>query len=128
MPWGDRTGPAGQGPRTGRGLGYCNGYNQPGYATSPGFGRGYGRGFGFGRGAWGWGRGGYGYGWGRGWAGGYWPVPPVQSEPPKSTERTTNEQELTDMKNELHSLKSAVDGLLNRLSALSSKKDESAEE
>jgi len=26
MPSGDRTGPAGQGPRTGRGLGYCNGY------------------------------------------------------------------------------------------------------
>ncbi|NPA39927.1 MAG: DUF5320 domain-containing protein, partial [Thermodesulfobacteria bacterium] len=25
MPWGDRTGPLGMGPRTGRGLGYCSG-------------------------------------------------------------------------------------------------------
>jgi hypothetical protein len=26
MPWGDRTGPAGMGPLTGRGLGYCAGF------------------------------------------------------------------------------------------------------
>lgn len=52
MPGGDGTGPLGRGPRTGRGLGYCNNYPQPGYANpSPGFGRGlgFGRGRGFGR-------------------------------------------------------------------------------
>ena len=27
IPGGDRTGPTGAGPRTGRGLGYCNGYD-----------------------------------------------------------------------------------------------------
>ncbi len=32
MPRGDRTGPRGQGPRTGRGLGYCEGYDGPGCA------------------------------------------------------------------------------------------------
>jgi len=31
MPYGDGTGPAGQGPKTGQGLGYCAGYKVPGY-------------------------------------------------------------------------------------------------
>jgi len=48
MPRGDGTGPAGQGPMTGRGLGYCNGFATPGFGKpSP---RGMGRGF-FGRGS-----------------------------------------------------------------------------
>ena len=47
MPGGDRTGPVGFGPRTGRGMGYCSGYPAPGY-TNAGFG--FGRGFGGGRG------------------------------------------------------------------------------
>jgi len=38
MPRGDGTGPAGMGPRTGRGLGPCSGYTTPGY-TNPGGGR-----------------------------------------------------------------------------------------
>jgi len=33
MPGGDRTGPLGAGPRTGRGMGYCSGYTLPGYAS-----------------------------------------------------------------------------------------------
>jgi Family of unknown function (DUF5320) len=45
MPRGDRTGPAGTGPRQGRGAGYCGGFDMPGYA-SRGLGRGRGRGFG----------------------------------------------------------------------------------
>jgi hypothetical protein len=45
MPSGDRTGPMGQGPRTGRGLGYCSGSNVPGFMNS-GFGRSFGVGFG----------------------------------------------------------------------------------
>ncbi len=70
MPWGDRTGPLGYGPRTGRGLGYCSGNNVPGYMVA-GRGLGLGLGRGFGRG---WGRG-YGFrgvGWGRGY---YAPTP-----------------------------------------------------
>ncbi|NMC20049.1 MAG: DUF5320 domain-containing protein [Thermogutta sp.] len=46
MPGGDRTGPLGLGPMTGRAAGYCAGFGIPGYVNSP-----YGRGF------WGWGRG-----------------------------------------------------------------------
>ena len=51
MPRGDRTGPQGMGPMTGRGAGYCAGYNVPGFMNAGG-GRFFGRGggFGFGRG------------------------------------------------------------------------------
>ena len=34
MPLGDRTGPSGKGPKTGRGLGYGGGYDKPGYKSS----------------------------------------------------------------------------------------------
>ena len=49
MPKGDRTGPNGMGPMTGRGMGVCAGFNAPGI-MNPGFGRGFGRGLGRGRG------------------------------------------------------------------------------
>ena len=58
MPGGDRRGPSGGGPKTGRGLGYCADNDQPGYASdqsTQGLGRGFrrggrGRGLGNGRG------------------------------------------------------------------------------
>lgn len=55
MPGGDRTGPMGMGPVTGRGAGFCAGFPVPGY-MNPMPGRGFGRGF-FGRGGGGRGRG-----------------------------------------------------------------------
>ncbi|MDG6222249.1 MAG: DUF5320 domain-containing protein [Candidatus Bathyarchaeota archaeon] len=69
MPRGDRTGPEGAGPMTGRGAGYCAGYSLPGYANPAG---GYGRGLGRGRG--------YGRGWRRGFGRGrfVYPAPVVQ--------------------------------------------------
>ena len=40
MPYGDRTGPSGQGPMTGRGAGFCAGYSVPGYMNpAPGMGQ-----------------------------------------------------------------------------------------
>jgi hypothetical protein len=33
MPGGDRTGPEGMGPMTGRAAGYCSGYSAPGYIS-----------------------------------------------------------------------------------------------
>ena len=49
MPGGDRTGPEGRGPMTGRALGYCGGYNSPGFTKGmPRGGRGFGRGRGYG--------------------------------------------------------------------------------
>lgn len=58
MPSGDRTGPNGMGPMTGRRAGFCAGFSTPGYMNPyggggafrrahRGGGRGYGRGFGF---------------------------------------------------------------------------------
>ena len=46
MPGGNRRGPMGQGPRTGRGMGFCSGYTDPGYPIGW---HGYGFGFGGGR-------------------------------------------------------------------------------
>ena len=46
MPRGNKRGPEGAGPMTGRGMGYCAGYDVPGYANhgpEAGFGRGMGR-------------------------------------------------------------------------------------
>ncbi len=57
MPGGDRTGPMGMGPRTGRAAGLCAGYGTPGYMNPTyryGFGGGFGRGRGFGGGGRGW--------------------------------------------------------------------------
>jgi hypothetical protein len=82
MPAGDRTGPWGAGPRTGRGFGYCSGNSAPGYMSpgpGMGLGRGFGRGLGLGRGY------GRGLGMGRGRRSrhpGYWgfwgyPYPPA---------------------------------------------------
>ena len=73
MPAGDRTGPRGMGLMTGRGMGYCRGYDLPGYANLPagrGFGMGWGGGFGYGRGR----------GWGRGWGRGFDYLPPPSEE------------------------------------------------
>lgn len=59
MPLGDRTGPLGLGPMTGRAAGYCAGYPVPGYLNPiPG------------RGWFGWGRGWFGRG--RGWRHWFW--------------------------------------------------------
>lgn len=52
MPRGDRTGPAGMGPMTGRGAGFCAGYGTAGYMNNAGTyggGRGFGGRRGFGR-------------------------------------------------------------------------------
>jgi len=54
MPKGDRTGPYGEGPQTGRGLGFCAGNRNSAHFVAhrgrrgAGFGRAYGRGNGFG--------------------------------------------------------------------------------
>lgn len=59
MPFGDGTGPMGLGPMTGRGMGYCAGFQRPGF-MNPYSGRGFfGRGMGMGRGFRRWYRAGY---------------------------------------------------------------------
>ena len=60
MPGGDRTGPLGAGPMSGRGAGFCRGYGRAGWANPAPWQR-QGRGFGRGRGRARGGPGGYGW-------------------------------------------------------------------
>ena len=124
MPGGDNSGPEGRGPMSGRGLGYCAGYGEPGWtADAPGMGRGrgYGRGRGFGRG---WGRGfgrgrahgyGRGYGWGRrrwyDYDDPYYGEPPVDRAAAPDDEKGFLEAELEDLKARMEQIKKRLEAL-----------------
>jgi len=140
MPGGDRTGPMGLGPMTGRAAGYCAGFGVPGTANSlPG--RGYGGGF------WGGGR---GLGWGRGRGGGRgrrgwlygagftgWPVAAVRGTAIPAAPWTTGpyaqpyvqpyvpaatrEQEIEALKGQAEYFEDILDGLRRRIEELESK-------
>jgi hypothetical protein len=127
MPRGDRTGPLGDGPRTGRGAGYCGGFETPGFMNPhAGFGRGggYGRGMGYGRGR-GYGRGmgfGPGRGFGPGFAFGPWsgsgtgeaagPVQPVQER------AGARETEIESLKRDAVDVEAMLKSLRERIAAL----------
>ena len=109
MPGFDRTGPLGQGPRTGRGMGYCAG------GTNVNYGYGVGRGgipWGGGRGrAWGGGFGrGRGFG-GRGWVGYGAPVAagPVVQPYTAANEREYLSGMIADLQVELENAKKRLD-------------------
>ncbi|TKJ18759.1 MAG: hypothetical protein CEE43_17330 [Promethearchaeota archaeon Loki_b32] len=129
MPGGDRTGPRGLGSMTGRGLGYCAGYDAPGYTIGPGMGlgRGWGRGWGVGYGrGFGYGRG-VGYGRGLGYRGpNYAPV--YTPYPSGIIPQITPENQLTMLKqekeyleSEMNGIKSAVDDISKRIEELEKK-------
>lgn len=109
MPAGNRMGPAGMGPRTGRGMGYCAGYSTPGY-MNPGGGNWGGGYWGAGRGAWG----GRGYrnwfyatgqpGWARaGYPAGAYPVPAPMSEEEEAQALSDQEKWLEDQLKDVRS-------------------------
>ncbi len=117
MPGGLRTGPFGEGPRTGRRLGYCSGYGWPGYMT-PGFGAGRGgRPFGGGGGrAFGGGRGWYwrAYGWGMPPAGPYpgpWGAGPLGYQPDPEDEKTHLENQLAWLKERIKVIEERMEEL-----------------
>ena len=117
MPFMDRTGPWGEGPMTGRGMGYCAGYVRPGYPpTSRGwFGRG--RGLGLGRGlrrgrGGGIGRG-FGLGRGRGW---FHPVAYWDMYPPQMTQ----DEEANYLKDEASAMKAQLEEIEARIKDLES--------
>ncbi|WP_429413032.1 DUF5320 domain-containing protein [Roseimarinus sediminis] len=106
MARGDKTGPMGQGSMTGRSLGYCAGYDSPGFTSGFGGGRGQGRGFGSG----GQGRGSGGRrGRGRGFAfnAGYTNAP-----------QTNSNDEILNLKAQAESLKKAQEEIERRLKDL----------
>ncbi|MDY6915811.1 MAG: DUF5320 domain-containing protein [Candidatus Cloacimonadota bacterium] len=94
MPRGDGRGPDGFGPMTGRGMGYCAGFESPGYANP-----GYGRGMGYRRG------GGYKRGYRR--FSGY-PVHPATNynyaAPPAGEEKEIIENQIKNLQNQISNL------------------------
>lgn len=117
MPRGDRTGPAGEGPMTGRGAGYCSGNDAPGFTDRAFSGRG---GMGFG----GWLRPGnwtaYGRGGGRGYRNRFYEtgVPFRAYGAPPSGGTLGREEEATLLRSESERLKSVLDGITQRLAKL----------
>lgn len=100
MPAGDRTGPMGRGPRSGRATGFCTGHNMPGYANAaPGWRHGRG-----GYGSRGWHRrgiGGFGHmRWGRRW-----------ETPSPAQETETLRRYAEDLKDELDAINQRIDEL-----------------
>lgn len=96
MPGGDRTGPIGAGPMTGRGRGACAGFSSPGYGN-PGFGGG-----------------------GRGWRHRFWAtgVPgwaagatPPMAPPALREQRTALEDQVKTLESQLQTLKERLKGM-----------------
>ena len=113
MPRGDRTGPRGLGPMTGRAAGYCAGYSVPGFMNPT---RGFGRGLGRGRSR----------GWGRGYGRGWWKYTPVPMHPiytdippyPPVIQTPSPEQEVAALKNyqkELEAEKADLEQEMNQI-------------
>ncbi|RJP64978.1 MAG: hypothetical protein C4532_18115 [Candidatus Abyssobacteria bacterium SURF_17] len=124
MPRGDGTGPAGLGPMTGRGAGYCAGFSTPGFANPVpgrgGWGRGRGRGY--------WGAGG-GRGWRHwyyatgvpGWARAGWGFgPPAPYWPPVGPSMT-KDQEAELLSEQAKDFTEALEEIKKRLEELSAK-------
>ena len=122
MPRGDGTGPIGMGPMTGRGAGYCAGYNAPGF-SNPIPGRGFRAG---GRGSFG----GGGHGWRNmyyatgvhGWArfGGAPYATPYGAQP--YMPQITPEQELDYLKDQAEYFKGALEDIKKRIDEMEHKK------
>jgi len=110
MPRGDRTGPAGMGPKTGRSAGYCAGYDRPGFANPVSR-----RGFGIGRGFRGIGPGrGFGRGIGRdlGWSYANYALPPYQNY------RPTEKEELDELKAEKEIAEKDINAINEEIKAI----------
>lgn len=107
MPGGDRTGPSGMGPMTGRGAGFYTGNNVPGFMNLA-FNRGMGFGLGRGRGR------GFGRGWGYGWANpGY---------PNATLPVNLQADELSALKNQAKYLNETLQAISSRINDLESGK------
>jgi hypothetical protein len=125
MPRGDRTGPQGMGPRTGRGMGYCSGFEAPGFmnSVSGAVGRFFSGGLGLARGR---GRAIPGYGMGMAWGRGGGRGRGYSSFPsyPEATPPTllSAEEERTFIEGTITVLKSRLEEMENRLSELSENK------
>ena len=116
MPRGDRSGPMGMGPKTGRGAGFCAGFDSPGYENpTPQYGMGRGDGGGGGRR-----RRQRGRGFGPRFAGGpaNWAQPGTEQQAaplPQTDDRDDEKQNLQDQAQSLQALLGAINERLERL-------------
>jgi len=103
MPRGDRTGPQGEGPMTGRQMGFCAGNDRPGFADAPG--SGMGRGF-----------------FRRGRTRNFWRArePYFQEYLPASSERT---DEVQFLRKEIQQLKESLSTVLDKLKTINPEKE-----
>jgi hypothetical protein len=113
MPGGDRRGPTGAGPMTGRGAGYCSGSGAPGYMSPYTGGRGFGFGFGRGRG--------FGRGFGRNY--GYYGVPPAYYPPdpaydPYAVWQLTPRQEMEMLQSQAKEMERELSAMKKRIAEL----------
>jgi len=124
MPGGDRTGPWGEGPRTGRAAGFCTGYDAPGYVNASrggrggwgqGWGQGWGRGYGHGRGGGrGWGR---GMAWRHGWGG--YPGPYAYApQPAWGVPAPSREDELRMLQDQAAQMEATLEDIRKRMTEL----------
>ena len=114
MPRGDGTGPDGLGPMTGRGAGYCAGYNVPGYAnTGAGKGLGLARGF----------RGGRGQGRVRSAGPPAGQVRNFQFRQTKISEEKAKELELKNLKRTAEDMEDQLDAIRERIEQLQTETD-----
>lgn len=113
MPGGDRTGPLGEGPMTGRQLGYGAGYQSPGYTRGGGWGGG--RGF-FGRGRRFLGR---LAGQSRGFGAGY-----MESDVNYPENQPQSTDSIEGLKSDVQALKGSMKTILERLDTLTGRQEE----
>lgn len=135
MPGGDESGPWGRGPMTGRGAGYCAGFNAPGFVRGyAGRGMGYGRGMGRGYDQGGPGRGfggGRGRGMGRGMGGGYgyyepdyypaetdYPAGPYRPEISRNYREPTPEEEKAHLEDIVKGMERELEDIRKRIEDL----------
>jgi len=121
MPGGDRTGPLGAGPMTGRAAGYCAGYPVPGY-MNPVPGRGYGLGMGWGRGR-GWRNWYYATGlpgWARTGRAGFWGAAPLPYTGSTFYPNVTPKQELEALKAQAEQFQGVLKNLNEQIAELES--------
>ncbi|MEA1970641.1 MAG: DUF5320 domain-containing protein [Thermodesulfobacteriota bacterium] len=122
MPGGDRRGPAGMGPMTGRAAGYCAGYPAPGYSEFA-----FGRGAGFGRGG-GWGHRNQFYATGLpGWQRAAYSYPSYAGTVPYGVppygQAATKQQELDALKGQAEYLEDSLEGIKKRMEELEKNKE-----
>lgn len=122
MPFGNRMGPQGTGPKTGRSAGFCAGYEAPGYGN-PVWHRGFGRGGRCGRGE--------GHGWRHwfyatglpGWARTGWGASEDTARWQASFSSPTREQEIEELKAQAKYFKESLDGIGRRIEELELQSD-----